>query len=574
MNNLNNKGYMLVEIIVAFTITMAMLFFIMNIVIKLKDINDDFYVETKLENDQLLMTKVVEKDLISMQLKKVDKIDNNNVKLTFKGQDKDIVKKVSIIKAGDVTTFQYGELKDDGSSYKEDSLYSKKIDSRLDVGSISLDIVNYDGVNNKLVISIPGITSYSDKDYGLNLNINYRNNDIVITQNSSYDVKFFVYKDGEKEKEWNKTVSCDSVECSLKLDNFNVNSGINVSGWYDNSGFTGTIFKPGDTIKIKSNSNFYASYSSDSGSGYVYFIGSDNKSINRVDKNYKNLITVNINSNTEGIITAFDVTDDYVYYITRKNYVYYINRRDKNLENYSVKQVPNVVSSLGVVEFAASKYYLYFPTAFSSTGDYGSRAYFIRFNYDSLNLNNQCESYENARVNSRIRSVDEYISLCGYDYVYVPDYYQRTFVASYDTDNVFYVTEMGGNEHTSNGVFSLNMMNSSFRVYSNNSSVGGAYETASNYQAYGNSICYYYSDRIYCIKYKNPYTSSGHSVSITETGCNRFTVNQDYVFCPNQRFDNVFNNSNLGNVALLERQNLNTYSYIIPSFEFKANSGK
>ena len=56
---INNKGYLLVEIIVAFTIAMVMTFSLLQVVINLKDINEDYYVDTKLENDQTLMTKYV-----------------------------------------------------------------------------------------------------------------------------------------------------------------------------------------------------------------------------------------------------------------------------------------------------------------------------------------------------------------------------------------------------------------------------------------------------------------------------------------------------------------------------------
>ena len=84
-------------------------------------------------------------------------------------------------------------------------------------------------------------------------------------------------------------------------------------------------------------------------------------------------------------------------------------------------------------------------------------------------------------------------------------------------------------------------------------------------------MCYNYSDSIYCYDFNS---NKSYYVNVNGTSCYKFTINQDFVFCPNQRFDNVFNNSNLGNVALLEQKNLNYYSYYIPTSEFKANSGK
>lgn len=56
MKNLNNKGYMLVEVILSFSITFVLIYFIMNLVIKLKMSNDDLLVETLVKTDQIIIT--------------------------------------------------------------------------------------------------------------------------------------------------------------------------------------------------------------------------------------------------------------------------------------------------------------------------------------------------------------------------------------------------------------------------------------------------------------------------------------------------------------------------------------
>lgn len=53
---LNNKGYMLIEIILAFAIAFALLYFIMDLVIKLKNKNDDLLVKTLIYSDQAIIT--------------------------------------------------------------------------------------------------------------------------------------------------------------------------------------------------------------------------------------------------------------------------------------------------------------------------------------------------------------------------------------------------------------------------------------------------------------------------------------------------------------------------------------
>ena len=56
MKKLNNKGYMLVEIIMAFVITFALIYFLMDLVISLKNKNDDLLVDTVIKTDQTIIS--------------------------------------------------------------------------------------------------------------------------------------------------------------------------------------------------------------------------------------------------------------------------------------------------------------------------------------------------------------------------------------------------------------------------------------------------------------------------------------------------------------------------------------
>ena len=53
---MTNKGYMLVEIILAFAIAFALLYFVMDLVINLKNKNDDLLVKTLIRSDQTIIT--------------------------------------------------------------------------------------------------------------------------------------------------------------------------------------------------------------------------------------------------------------------------------------------------------------------------------------------------------------------------------------------------------------------------------------------------------------------------------------------------------------------------------------
>lgn len=63
--HLNNKGYMLIEIVLAMTIAMVVIYFITNLTIKLKNKNDDLLVRTLVTTDQAIMYNTIMKDVYS-----------------------------------------------------------------------------------------------------------------------------------------------------------------------------------------------------------------------------------------------------------------------------------------------------------------------------------------------------------------------------------------------------------------------------------------------------------------------------------------------------------------------------
>lgn len=63
MKKLNNKGYMLVEIILASVIAFGVAYFILDLVIKLKNKNDDLFVDTLARTDQAIITNTIMRDI-------------------------------------------------------------------------------------------------------------------------------------------------------------------------------------------------------------------------------------------------------------------------------------------------------------------------------------------------------------------------------------------------------------------------------------------------------------------------------------------------------------------------------
>ena len=83
MKNSNNKGYMLVEIILAFAITFALLYFMMDLVFKIKNKNDDLLVETIVKTD----STIIANKLMELAKNEKNQFNCNNLKI----EDKSII---------------------------------------------------------------------------------------------------------------------------------------------------------------------------------------------------------------------------------------------------------------------------------------------------------------------------------------------------------------------------------------------------------------------------------------------------------------------------------------------------
>ena len=67
MKHLNNKGYMLVEIILAFVLAMVVMYFVTELTIKLKNKNDDLLVKTLVSTDQAIIYNTIMRDLYTTE---------------------------------------------------------------------------------------------------------------------------------------------------------------------------------------------------------------------------------------------------------------------------------------------------------------------------------------------------------------------------------------------------------------------------------------------------------------------------------------------------------------------------
>lgn len=140
---LNNKGYLIVEVILASVLTFTMAYFLINLTLKIRNRYDDVNVETVMLNDKTIITNEIMDDVIGNNVNNVEYI-TNGIKINFNdGSSKDL----TIVD----NTITYGT-------------YTKKFSENAIVGEAS---IRRNG--NYFLVEIPIATKYSNKDYGINI---------------------------------------------------------------------------------------------------------------------------------------------------------------------------------------------------------------------------------------------------------------------------------------------------------------------------------------------------------------------------------------------------------------------
>ena len=134
---LNNKGYMLVEIIMAFALAFGLVYFLLDLTIDLKNKNDDLLVTTLVSTDQAIITNLIMKELVknSQDFKCEDIKLENNV-FEFNGKE-NIISKYAV------------------AEYNKDDDRYCKIE------------------NNSITINIPITVKQLQHDKNFDVNINY-----------------------------------------------------------------------------------------------------------------------------------------------------------------------------------------------------------------------------------------------------------------------------------------------------------------------------------------------------------------------------------------------------------------
>lgn len=166
---LNRKGYMLVEIIISFTLAMSIAYYLLNLTYKFKNMDEDIYMSTIFIKDKILVTKNIMNDIDRGTISEIIRQDDKN--LTFKlhlNNDSSeltegVPRKISI--SNDGKTITYGiPVGDTGWKQDDISYYTKTIDDALIIKGI---VINATGNYFSIIIQISSL--YDDNNYDIKL---------------------------------------------------------------------------------------------------------------------------------------------------------------------------------------------------------------------------------------------------------------------------------------------------------------------------------------------------------------------------------------------------------------------
>lgn len=164
MKKLNRRGYMTIEIIIASVIAFLIAFFLMEITIKLVDINDNEYISTNFMTDKALIMKNIKENIQNDidEYEKVYKIEcNNNIcSIIFERSGGPTeARRLIIDNQNDTIMIKYTENSDNGKL-----LYLKELSSGLSNISLSGNIVG-----NYVYFQIKGDNIFSNEIYDINI---------------------------------------------------------------------------------------------------------------------------------------------------------------------------------------------------------------------------------------------------------------------------------------------------------------------------------------------------------------------------------------------------------------------
>jgi len=398
----DNKGYMLVELIVASVVALIMAYFLIDMTIKLVNKNNDYYVDSILITDKNIITKEIMDDINSKKLVKVTQNNNLQVTLTFD----DNTEKHLIV---DDATISYGN-------------YKKKFNEEIKLAEIKIT-----SDNEILVISIPAYTNFSKEDYGIriavpyseDIKINYPNNADLTVTNITVDNKGV---SGFPTGSYTVYVNCNTATATfdyeswkLKVSNVSVSKNANCSPKFTSTSRTTLanyiINLLGSSTSVASRTE-YGSNNSYSYYGTLNKVSSNiNDTISSTDYRYHGINPNNYIKFNGELWRIIGVFDEYSHGQSGKRLVKIIRNESIGGYAWDKDNVNNWPTS--------SLYKLLNTTYYNSLNDTGTD-YCYSYNYDGTSIKGKCDFTGiglKEPYKSMISNVTWYLGGYNWDYV-------------------------------------------------------------------------------------------------------------------------------------------------------------
>ena len=161
----NNKGYMLVEIIVSFVLAFSIAMYLMNLAVRFKDTNEEIYYSARYSKDKNLIIRNIMEDLTKGIISNVN-VTTNNVTFTLSLKDDagNIVNETRKLILSD-KKIQYGKY-DSNFVTSDKSYYEKNLEPSL----IVKDIENCSDLSGGyFCVKIPITSMYDNYNYDIKL---------------------------------------------------------------------------------------------------------------------------------------------------------------------------------------------------------------------------------------------------------------------------------------------------------------------------------------------------------------------------------------------------------------------
>lgn len=175
MGKLNNKGYMLIEIIVAAVLAIGVGYYLIELTFNFSNKNEDEYQAMSMLSDKTVITKNIVNDLEDWTISNVNFLSgSNSVDFTLSDGVNSENRRLKVDK--DNKTIEYGKYDSSTNSFDKtsSSYYYKELSNSVIIGDV--EVINNDGF---ITVNIPLSTIYDDTDYGIKLLINSEDSSVV-----------------------------------------------------------------------------------------------------------------------------------------------------------------------------------------------------------------------------------------------------------------------------------------------------------------------------------------------------------------------------------------------------------